>query len=370
VRARSELQLRSFPAPERAPRGVFISALPLPYCHRSLDVLPHLSVSRAPLFSCLLLYHDHRRCLRTVAAAGCGMLLILKSKQAHAQQKSTKRLHIRLKRGEDLIAADSGGTSDPYVIFKIGYIKVKSSTQHKTVNPVWNDEFDVGVIDLLGKIDIKVYDKDLLHDDALGHAVFELLSVPKDHPLELSLNLTNKKQQGFLHLDVWLTDSASSAEAVAGETSFADAAAEPNITVISMNNHSTTVLVSEPASPAPAAAETAPAYPPAQAYQPPAYPPAQGYAQAPAYPPPAYPPAQAYQPPAYPPAQGYAPASPYARHRDTGRPAPRRTHLRLPTILRRNEAPSRWRLRTLVQASRSVIVTRLSDSGCCTTTTA
>ncbi|KAI8455528.1 C2 domain-containing protein [Phakopsora pachyrhizi] len=55
-------------------------------------------------------------------------------------------LSVILENGKDLPSADRNGYSDPYVQFSLNGVKVfKSSVQKKTLNPKWNERFDVEV---------------------------------------------------------------------------------------------------------------------------------------------------------------------------------------------------------------------------------
>ena len=51
-------------------------------------------------------------------------------------------LYVRLIRGEDMLARDRNGRSDPFVKLRLGRQKRKSSTRYNTVQPVWEEEFE------------------------------------------------------------------------------------------------------------------------------------------------------------------------------------------------------------------------------------
>lgn len=73
-------------------------------------------------------------------------------------------LYVRLIRGEDMLARDRNGRSDPYVKLRLGRQKRKSSTRYNTVQPVWEEEFEfiVGEEQLLANqaIQVDVWDRD------------------------------------------------------------------------------------------------------------------------------------------------------------------------------------------------------------------
>ncbi|TFK25271.1 hypothetical protein FA15DRAFT_668641 [Coprinopsis marcescibilis] len=55
-------------------------------------------------------------------------------------------LRVKLVDGRDLRAVDRGGKSDPYAVFTLGGEKVfKSQTHKKTIEPVWNEDFEVSI---------------------------------------------------------------------------------------------------------------------------------------------------------------------------------------------------------------------------------
>ena len=49
-------------------------------------------------------------------------------------------------RGTDLLAADKGGTSDPYVVIKDpGGKKVRTAVQKATLSPSWNEVLELPI---------------------------------------------------------------------------------------------------------------------------------------------------------------------------------------------------------------------------------
>ncbi|PNJ30972.1 MCTP1 isoform 16, partial [Pongo abelii] len=80
------------------------------------------------------------------------------------------QLDITLRRGQSLAARDRGGTSDPYVKFKIGGKEVfRSKIIHKNLNPVWEEKACILVDHLREPLYIKVFDYDFgLQDDFMG----------------------------------------------------------------------------------------------------------------------------------------------------------------------------------------------------------
>uniref|UniRef100_A0A8C7IYL9 Multiple C2 and transmembrane domain-containing protein 1 n=1 Tax=Oncorhynchus kisutch TaxID=8019 RepID=A0A8C7IYL9_ONCKI len=86
------------------------------------------------------------------------------------------QLDIILKKGHNLAIRDRGGTSDPYVKFKIGGKEVfRSRTINKNLNPVWDEKVSLLVDSLREPLYVKVFDYDFgLQDDFMGSAYLYL----------------------------------------------------------------------------------------------------------------------------------------------------------------------------------------------------
>ncbi|EGC40068.1 hypothetical protein DICPUDRAFT_44765 [Dictyostelium purpureum] len=92
-------------------------------------------------------------------------------------------LQIRVISGRNLIAADVGGTSDPFVKIRSpsGASKeVKTKVQNKTLNPVWNETFVItlgnAVHDL---VLVEVYDHDKIgSNDCIGFVAIDPSKLP------------------------------------------------------------------------------------------------------------------------------------------------------------------------------------------------
>jgi stromal membrane-associated protein len=83
--------------------------------------------------------------------------------QAHAKEW-TGVLAIRLLDGTNLPVKDLNGSSDPYVVFKIGTQKAKSKTIKKNLNPVWNENLMLhcSIKDVLK---VEAWDEDTVSSD-------------------------------------------------------------------------------------------------------------------------------------------------------------------------------------------------------------
>lgn len=85
-------------------------------------------------------------------------------------------LRLEVLKARDLRAADMLGTSDPYVVLRVGAGEYQTKTIHKTLNPDWG-EFqgqDFIVYDLEQQVFIEVWDEDKFsQDEALGVVLVE-----------------------------------------------------------------------------------------------------------------------------------------------------------------------------------------------------
>jgi hypothetical protein len=105
------------------------------------------------------------------------------AKQAIADATAPAILHLSVIKAKDLIAADSGGTSDPYVRIHVGKEIAngrKTRVVKKTLNPEWNEQFEINIRESQRKetVTIEVFDKDVIgKDDSLGKFTFQLESL-------------------------------------------------------------------------------------------------------------------------------------------------------------------------------------------------
>ncbi|KAE8663953.1 hypothetical protein F3Y22_tig00112857pilonHSYRG00049 [Hibiscus syriacus] len=83
-------------------------------------------------------------------------------------------LRIRVKRGVNLAVRDVR-SSDPYVVVKMGKQKLKTRVIKKDVNPEWNEDLTLSVMDPSVPIKLTVYDHDTFtKDDKMGEAEFDI----------------------------------------------------------------------------------------------------------------------------------------------------------------------------------------------------
>ncbi|KAL7836730.1 hypothetical protein AOLI_G00280140 [Acnodon oligacanthus] len=121
------------------------------------------------------------------------------------------QLDIVLKKGNNLAIRDRGGTSDPYVKFKIAGKEIfRSKTIHKNLNPVWDEKVSLLVDSLREPLYVKVFDYDFgLQDDFMGSAYLYLESLEHHRTLDVTLDLKDPHYPdhdlGSLELAVTLT---------------------------------------------------------------------------------------------------------------------------------------------------------------------
>jgi len=88
--------------------------------------------------------------------------------------REEKTLHVTIKQARDLRAADFNN-SDPFVVINCNRKKIKTKVILKTLNPIWNETFEIDVTDPYHIIKIIVYDWDKYSsNDFLGQLVFPI----------------------------------------------------------------------------------------------------------------------------------------------------------------------------------------------------
>ncbi|XP_028319184.1 multiple C2 and transmembrane domain-containing protein 1 isoform X2 [Gouania willdenowi] len=128
------------------------------------------------------------------------------------------KLEIELKRGFNLAVRDRGGSSDPYVKFKLGGREVfRSKTIHKNLNPVWDEKTTLVVDSLSEPLYVKVFDYDFgLQDDFMGSAFLYLESLEQQRTIPVTLILKDPhypdQDLGALELSITLTPKQSPLE--------------------------------------------------------------------------------------------------------------------------------------------------------------
>eukprot|EP01137_Pigoraptor_chileana_P014276 Opistho-2@4987 len=106
-------------------------------------------------------------------------LTSLDAKQSDDAPVKTHVLKVTLVEGIDMAIRDKTGTSDPYVVFKLGKNRYKSKTIMKNCNPKWNETFTFVAADVTETLHITAYDYDMGigGDDFLGKAEVHLSSL-------------------------------------------------------------------------------------------------------------------------------------------------------------------------------------------------
>jgi hypothetical protein len=111
-------------------------------------------------------------------------------------------LDIQVLRARNLIAADRGGTSDPYVRIVVGDAvgaAVKTTVKKKTLEPVWEESFSIRLESEQRRqmLQIECFDKDMVGaDDSLGRNTMKLGDLINKHTCKEWRKLTNVQDGG------------------------------------------------------------------------------------------------------------------------------------------------------------------------------
>ncbi|XP_076374762.1 multiple C2 domain and transmembrane region protein isoform X2 [Megalopta genalis] len=113
---------------------------------------------------------------------------------------------IVLVEAKNLLPMDIDGLSDPYVKFRLGTEKYKSKVIHKTLNPVWLEQFDLHLYEdpYLGQeLEVTVWDRDKSHqDDIMGRTVIDLTTLERETTHRLWRDLEDGSGNVFLLLTI------------------------------------------------------------------------------------------------------------------------------------------------------------------------
>lgn len=123
-----------------------------------------------------------------------GRYLVADSAQLAAlRQHEFFLLKLYLKHGRGLPAMDSGGTSDPFIKMKLaGKMVCKSKIIYKSLNPLWDETFEIPVEDPFQPLQMKVFDHDWgMNDDFIGEAILEISSLELEKEKEFTFDLSD-----------------------------------------------------------------------------------------------------------------------------------------------------------------------------------
>ncbi|KAF9977162.1 hypothetical protein BGZ73_006833 [Actinomortierella ambigua] len=114
-------------------------------------------------------------------------------------------LSCTLIRGRNLVAADRGGSSDPFVVFRLNGKEVyKSECVKKTLDPEFNEQFTIPIASRAeDELVLEVFDwNQIAASKSLGVTRVPLQALQLVIPNEFALKLQNKQNQGEIHLRV------------------------------------------------------------------------------------------------------------------------------------------------------------------------
>eukprot|EP01087_Luapelamoeba_hula_P018521 TRINITY_DN5975_c0_g1_i2.p1 TRINITY_DN5975_c0_g1~~TRINITY_DN5975_c0_g1_i2.p1 ORF type:complete len:130 (-),score=23.05 TRINITY_DN5975_c0_g1_i2:204-593(-) len=81
------------------------------------------------------------------------------------------QLEVEVVEARDLLAADMNGKSDPYVKLYMDKQKSKTTTQKKTLSPLWRHQCKFSNIQPDSELKLVVWDHDTFSDDYLGQLI-------------------------------------------------------------------------------------------------------------------------------------------------------------------------------------------------------
>ena len=114
--------------------------------------------------------------------------------RASSKDEPAGTVTVRVLRATGLIAADKGGTSDPYVVVQsAGGKKEKTSVKKGTVNPFWDETLELSVFDVAAPLSFEVWDHDKIGmNDSLGNGEILLAQCSPGTPTALRVALSTQ----------------------------------------------------------------------------------------------------------------------------------------------------------------------------------
>ncbi|XP_020710173.2 multiple C2 and transmembrane domain-containing protein isoform X1 [Athalia rosae] len=112
---------------------------------------------------------------------------------------------IVLVEAKNLLPMDIDGLSDPYVKFRLGTEKYKSKVVHKTLSPVWLEQFDLHLYEDMGfgqELEVTIWDRDKSRDDLMGRTVINLATMEREKTHRLWRDLEDGAGSVFLLLTI------------------------------------------------------------------------------------------------------------------------------------------------------------------------
>jgi hypothetical protein len=187
-------------------------------------------------------------------------------------------LQVTLLHGHHLCAKDLIGTSDPFVVLKVGHHSHKSSIRYKTLHPIWNETFTFHGIHGNEELSIHVYDYNiLLANEPMGHAKLHLHNLTRGVPEKHTLHL-HGHGHGTISIETVAVDFGRSPLPHSYSAPPSQFYAQPNVPA-----YNVPPPYAQPSVPAYGAPPSQQLYP-QQTYAPPPPPPTQAYASVPSYP--------------------------------------------------------------------------------------
>jgi len=107
----------------------------------------------------------------------------VKKKPTKPKKMDKTTVIVSVVSGRNLVARDSGGTSDPFCVVTAGTSKAKTPIKMKTLNPTWNSELQISLDQTSTSIDVIVYDWDRFSADTyMGECSIPVASIEINKP--------------------------------------------------------------------------------------------------------------------------------------------------------------------------------------------
>jgi Ca2+-dependent lipid-binding protein len=120
----------------------------------------------------------------------------------------------------DLVAKDANGKSDPFLVLKIdGKVQGKTKVKPKTLSPVWNEVLGASLTKAK-KIELTVYDKDLLTNEVCGRTSLRVTSYDQEMDVWLPLKKKGRLHVKYCFKPTWTDEAVRSLTGIFQHSSF------------------------------------------------------------------------------------------------------------------------------------------------------
>ena len=129
----------------------------------------------------------------------------MKKRAAQEWVPDTPYLKVSIESARDLPSADMDGSSDPYVIVRMGKASSQTPVVPKNLNPTWHHRAILPLYPEGTPMRISCWDYDFMQpDDLLGTATLDVSSILPEMGKEVSVTVPLKRESGEMKGEIYM----------------------------------------------------------------------------------------------------------------------------------------------------------------------